>query len=189
VVKRALLVIDVQNEYVTGALPIEYPPLDVSLANIGETMDAANAAGIPIVVVQHAEPQGSQYFDAGTPTWELHSVVADRLSSTDLTIHKNLPSAFVGTDLEAWLIKQGIDTVTIVGYMTNVCDQSTANWAMHLGLQAEFISDASGTVSVENESGKVNAQQIHETLCVVMQSDFAKVMTTREWVNLVNPAS
>ena len=43
------------------------------------------------------------------------------------------------------------------------------------------------TVSVENESGKVNAQQIHETLCVVMQSDFANVMTTREWVNLVNP--
>ncbi|MBH9687194.1 cysteine hydrolase, partial [Burkholderia cepacia] len=29
--RRALIVIDVQNEYVTGNLPIEYPPLDVSL--------------------------------------------------------------------------------------------------------------------------------------------------------------
>jgi nicotinamidase-related amidase len=186
VVNRALLVIDVQNEYVTGALPIEYPPLEESLANIGEVMDTAVARGIPVVVVQHSEPEGSPYFDAGTPTWELHSVVADRLASTAKTIHKKLPSAFIGTDLEAWLVEQGIDTVTIVGYMTNVCDQSTANWAMHLGLQAEFLSDASGTVSFTNEAGSASAQQIHETFCVVMQSDFAQVMTTSDWISLVN---
>ncbi len=46
---RALLVIDVQNEYVSGRLPIAYPPVDESLAAIGEAMDAAAAHGIPIV--------------------------------------------------------------------------------------------------------------------------------------------
>src|SRR3546814_4933159 len=34
--QRALVVIDVQNEYVTGNLRIEYPPVEDSLRNIGK---------------------------------------------------------------------------------------------------------------------------------------------------------
>ncbi|PXC04939.1 cysteine hydrolase, partial [Pseudomonas aeruginosa] len=49
--KRALLVIDVQNEYVSGNLRIEFPAIQSSLERIGAAMDAAHAAGIPIVVV------------------------------------------------------------------------------------------------------------------------------------------
>ena len=51
--KRALIVIDVQNEYFDGALPISDPPPDVSLANVGRAMDAASAAGVPLIVVRH----------------------------------------------------------------------------------------------------------------------------------------
>ena len=39
--QRALLVIDVQNEYVTGALPIAYPPLESSLECIQQAIDTA----------------------------------------------------------------------------------------------------------------------------------------------------
>ncbi|MDX6561520.1 MAG: hypothetical protein QOD65_1334, partial [Gaiellales bacterium] len=45
--KRALIVIDVQNEYFDGALPISDPPTETSLANIGRAMDAATSAGVP----------------------------------------------------------------------------------------------------------------------------------------------
>ncbi|HYX86647.1 MAG TPA: isochorismatase family protein, partial [Gaiellales bacterium] len=55
--KRALIVIDVQNEYFDGALPISDPPPATSLANIGRAMDAATAKGVPVVVVQHSEPE------------------------------------------------------------------------------------------------------------------------------------
>jgi len=34
-------VIDVQNTYVGGNLPIEYPPVEQSLANIGRAMNGA----------------------------------------------------------------------------------------------------------------------------------------------------
>ena len=64
---RALLVIDVQNEYVTGDLPIEYPEVQTSLANIGRAMDAARAAGVPVAVVQNFAPAGSPIFARGTP--------------------------------------------------------------------------------------------------------------------------
>ena len=41
----ALIVIDVQNEYVTGNLPIAFPPVDGSLKTISAAIDAAIAAG------------------------------------------------------------------------------------------------------------------------------------------------
>ena len=47
---RALLVIDVQNEYFTGALPITHPV--GHLEQILKVMDAA-AGRIPTVVIQH----------------------------------------------------------------------------------------------------------------------------------------
>ena len=68
--KRALLVIDVQNEYFTGKLPISYPPH--SLENILTAMDTATAQNIPVVVIQHAAPQpNSATFRKGTAEQEL----------------------------------------------------------------------------------------------------------------------
>ena len=58
--RRALVVIDVQNEYFEGGgLPIEYPPISDTLSNITRAMDAARAAGVPVVVVQHHAPAGA----------------------------------------------------------------------------------------------------------------------------------
>ena len=51
----ALVAIDVQNEYVTGGLPIVHPPVEGSLERIGAAIDAANAAGLPVVLVRHTE--------------------------------------------------------------------------------------------------------------------------------------
>ena len=105
--RRALLVIDVQNEYVTGRLRIAYPPLERSLANVGRAMDAARARGIPVVVVRNGTPAGSPIFERGSAGWELHPVVAGR--PFDHLVDKRLPSAFTGTDLEEWLRARDID--------------------------------------------------------------------------------
>jgi nicotinamidase-related amidase len=60
--KRALLVIDVQNEYFSGALPVTHP--EGSLDNILKAMDAASQSGIPVVVVRHSSRRpGSGAFD------------------------------------------------------------------------------------------------------------------------------
>jgi len=82
--KRALIVIDVQNEYVTGGLPIGYPSLDVSLANIGKAMDAARGAAIPVVVVQQVAPATSPIFARGSEGAALHPAVAPAGRSSDL---------------------------------------------------------------------------------------------------------
>lgn len=76
--RRALIVIDVQNEYVSGDLPIEYPDVQTSLANIGRAMDAARAAGVPVVIVQNFAPADSPLFARGSNGAELHPVVSER---------------------------------------------------------------------------------------------------------------
>lgn len=181
--RRALIVIDVQNEYVTGTLRIEYPEISTSLANVGKAMDCAKQHGIPIVVVQQNAPETSPIFAKGSNAWQLHDTVASR--PFDHRIEKNLPSAFPGTDLADWLSERGIDTLVVVGYMTHNCVDSTIRQAVHQGMAVEFLSDAAGSLPYANKAGALSAKAMHEAFCVVMQSRFAAVLDTDEWIRLM----
>ena len=181
--KRALIVIDVQNEYVSGNLPIEYPPVQDSLANIGVAMDAAQAAGIPIVVVQHDEDESAPIFAKGSNGWELHPVVASR--TRNHLINKNMASAFANTDFAQWLAENNIDTLAIVGYMTHNCDASTILHAKHAGFAVEFLADANGSLPYLNDAGGATAEEIHRVFSVVFHTNFAAVIDTAGWVAAV----
>lgn len=178
--RRALLVIDVQNEYVTGNLPIGFPPVETSLRNIGLAMDAARAADIPVVVIQHDGPANSPLFAKGSPGWQLHPVVAARPANH--LINKSMASSFAGTDLADWLSANDIDTIAITGYMTHNCDAATIYHAAHAGLKVEFLSDATGSLPYENTAGKASAEEIHRVFSTVFHSSFASVTTTEGWM-------
>jgi nicotinamidase-related amidase len=178
--RRALIVIDVQNEYVTGHLQIQYPPVADSLRQIGRAMDAAHEAGIAVIVVQHAAPLESPLFATGSPGWALHDTVAKR--SHDHYVSKQKASSFIGTDLGEWLTAHAIDTLTVIGYMTHNCDDTTVKHAADRGLNVEFLHDASGSVPYANRAGFASAEEIHRVFSVVQQSNFAAVLSTDEWL-------
>jgi nicotinamidase-related amidase len=182
--RRALLVIDVQNEYVTGNLPIVFPDITLSLCNIGNAMDAATKADIPIIVVKQLAPAESPVFARGSDGWELHDVVRSRKWSHYL--EKKLPSAFAGTDLAEWLSKKKINTLAVTGYMSHNCVDSTIKHAFHSGFAVEFLSDASGSLPYKNKAGSATGEEIHRTFSVVMQARFAAVMSTEEWISLLH---
>jgi nicotinamidase-related amidase len=146
-------------------------------------MDAARAAGVPVVVVQNFAPASSPLFARGSSAAELHPVVGER--ARDHYVEKSLPSAFTGTDLADWLAARQIDTLTVTGYMTHNCDASTINHAVHSGLAVEFLHDATGSVPYENSAGFASAQDIHRVFSVVLQSRFAAVASTDEWIAAV----
>ena len=182
--KRALIVIDVQQEYFgDGGLPIEYPPVDVTLPNIGRAMDAAREAGVPVVVVQHSAPADSPLFAKGSPQWQLHPTVGER--PRDHYIEKTWPSVYTGTDFAQWLAANEIDTLTVIGYMTHNCDASTVYEATHRGLNVEFLSDATGSLSYANSAGSVSAEEIHRVFSVVFHTRFAAVASTAQWIAAV----
>src|SRR4051812_17106200 len=178
--RRALLVIDVQNEYFTGNFQIEYPPTTISLNNIAAAMDAASAAGVPVIVVQHDMPEGAPIFATGSHGWQLHPEIAKR--SADHRLVNTMASAFTGTDLAEWLTAKGIDTLAVVGYMTHNCDAATIFHASHAGLKVELLEDATGALPYENTAGKASAEEIHRVFCTVFHSSFAAVMSTKSWI-------
>jgi nicotinamidase-related amidase len=182
--RRALVVIDVQNEYITGNLLIAYPPVRDTLPNIGRAMDAAHAAGIPVVVVQNSAPVESPLFATGSPGWQLHETVASR--AHDHLIEKTWPSVYTDTDFADWMVRHEIDTLTVAGYMTHNCDASTIFEATHRGLKVEFLADASGAVPYANSAGSASAEEIHRVFSVVMHTRFAAVASTAQWIEAVN---
>ncbi len=177
--KRALLVIDVQNEYFTGLMPIIYP--QNSLLNILEAIKISQKFDIPIIMVQHTSTvKDAKAFVKGTFGWELHDSVKD--IKVHHYIEKTFPSAFVDTDLENWLKKNGINTVVVSGYMTQHCCDTTARYAHHLGFNVEFLSDATATLDFENKAGKVNAEELHRATLVEQQFRFSDVLSVAKWI-------
>jgi nicotinamidase-related amidase len=175
---RALLIIDVQNEYFSGALPITHPV--GHLDRILGVMDAA-AGRIPVVVIQHAFTQSDKpFFQKGSPGWELHPEVAGR--PRDALIEKNLPGSFTGTGLEKWLRERGISTVAIAGYMTHMCCDTTARQAVHRGFNVEFLSDATGTLPLSNSAGRVTAEELHRSILCAQQMLLSEVLPSSEWI-------
>lgn len=180
-IRRALVVIDVQNEYFEGGgLPITHPPVEQTLPNIGRAMDAARAAGVPVVVVRHHAPRGAPLFQADQRNGELHPEIERR--PRDHLVTKAFPSVFTGTDFAEWLQRREIDTLTVVGYMTHNCDASTVFEAMHRGLNVEFLADASGALPYANDAGHASAEEIHRVFSVVFHSNFAAVGRTADWI-------
>lgn len=183
--RRALIVIDVQQEYFEGLLQIQHPPRDESLARVTEAMETAEQTDIPAVVVQHEAPAGFPVFAPESSTFELHPEVAERADNSAHRITKPFASIFAGTGLEEWLREREIDTITIVGYMTNNCVIGSAAAAEPLGFTVEVLSDATGAIDIANSAGSAPAKQVHETLMAVLNSSWAAVATTSAWTQAV----
>ena len=176
--KRALLVIDVQREYFDGALPISHP-VD-HLRNILAVMDRAAETKTPTAVIRHhqADPE-SPIFRLNSDMWQLHDEVQQR--PRDVLIDKQLPGSFTNTSLGDWLSEIGADIVSIAGYMTHMCCDTTARQAFHRGYKVEFLRDATGTLTVENEAGMATAEQLQTSILVAQQMFISEVIDNKDW--------
>ncbi|AEY64417.1 cysteine hydrolase family protein [Clostridium sp. BNL1100] len=177
--KRALLVIDVQNEYFTGKLPVTHPP--GSYSNILKVVDTANEKNIPVILIQHTSPgENAVMFKKGSSEWNIHPDLLVRKYYQ--IVEKNLPGSFTNTNLESELKGLDIDTVTIAGYMTQMCCDTTARQAMHMGYAVEFLSDATGTLQFSNNAGTISAEDLHKAILVTQAARFSKVLSSDEWI-------
>lgn len=178
---EALCVIDVQNEYFTGILPVTYP--EGSFRNILRAIDTANEKNIPVILIRQENPAGSPAFAKGSVGAELHPEILAR--PYDVILQKHLPGSFTGTDLESWLRSRNIDTLTICGYMTQMCCDTTARQAFHLGFSVNFLSDATGTLSITNPAGSITAEELHRAILVTQAMRFSRVIPTAQWADSI----
>jgi nicotinamidase-related amidase len=184
--RRALILVDVQQQYFSGPLEIQYPPHQESLPTIARAIDAATAAGIPVAVIQHTAGVGAPVFAPGTPGFELHPEIERRKTTEWKSLVKQYGSVYAGTDLAEWLRQHDVDTVTLAGYMTNNCVLASAVEAEFLGFSTEVLSDATGAINLANDAGFADAKTVHTTLLTLLNSNWAAVADTATWTNALH---
>jgi ureidoacrylate peracid hydrolase len=169
----AVVVIDMQNAYASKGGYVDQAGFDVEpaasvIGQIACVLDAARAAGMPVVFLQNGwDPD---YVEAGTPsspnwhksnalktmrakpelagkllargTWDYELVNALTPQPGDLRVHKPRYSAFFNSQLDSVLRARGIKTLVFVGIASNVCVESTLRDGFHLEYFGVMIEDA-----------------------------------------------
>ncbi len=159
--KRALLVIDMLNDFVLEGAPLEVPETRKVLISIKREIDRAHSEGEPVIYVCDAhEPDDSEFERFG---WPRHAVkgtrgaqIVDDLKpgKNDIVIEKTTYSGFYNTKLQSTLETLGIDTLRLTGCVTHICVLFTASDAVLRGYKVEVIKDAvAGLSSEDHEAG------------------------------------
>ena len=161
--QTALVVIDLQNVFMLPGMPVEVPTAREIVPNVNRLADAVRMAGGKVVWVQMTlngqQESWSVFFEGerrrdafkdlqrGSHGHALHRDLD--VKGGDLVIEKRRYSAFIqgSSDIDRILRELGIDTVVIVGTLTNVCCESSARDAMMLNYKLVFVSDANAAIS------------------------------------------
>ncbi len=144
--KSAILIIDVQR----GLFNPEPHPFeaDMIIARINIMLRKAKSAGCPVIFIQH-EAENS-ILEYGCENWQLHQGLD--VNEEDIIIRKTTPDSFLRTDLEETLNLQGIQKLTICGYASEFCVDTTVRRAAALGYTVSLVSDAHTTHDKEHAS-------------------------------------
>ena len=165
----ALVLIDIQNEYLAG--PLALPDARPAIARAAALLARAREAGTVIIHIAHRGKAGG-LFDRGT---ERGAIVAElKPRSGELVIEKELPNAFAGTGLKARLDETGRKNIVLAGFMTHMCVSSTARAALDLGLRTTVDADACATRDLPDGcGGTLDARTIHEVALAELSDRFA----------------
>ena len=142
--KPALLVVDMLNDFLYGALACE--PCREIVPRIRRLIELAKSAGAPVIYVNDAHIPG---VDRELGMWGPHALrgswgsrVVDELDlSYGYTVYKRRYSGFFETDLDLLLRELGVDTLLVTGIHTHICVLFTVADAVFRGYSVAVVKD------------------------------------------------
>jgi len=165
----ALVLIDIQNEYLAG--PLALPDAGPAIARATALLARARESGAAIIHIAHRGKAGS-LFDRGADRGAIVAELSPRAG--ELVIEKELPNAFAGTDLQARLAATDRKNIVLAGFMTHMCVSSTARAALDLGFRTTVDADACATRDLpDGRGGTLDARTIHEVALAELSDRFA----------------
>jgi ureidoacrylate peracid hydrolase len=188
--KTAMIVVDMQNDFVREGAPIEIPHARAMVPRLNRLLDVCRAREIPVIYIHHVIRGGdidagrladhhevirnSKAIITGTQNVEIYEGLKPHPG--DLVVAKPRYSAFYGTDLEAILRSKGIDTLIISGTVTNVCCESTTRDAFSRDYKVIFLSDGNAAGDLPDMGfGPVSAEEVQKVVLTVLAMCFAQV--------------
>ena len=173
--KRALIVVDVQNDFCPGgALAVAHG--DEVVLPLNMLIDEFLKNGEPVYESRDWHPAQTKHFTAFGGTWPVHcvqnttgaefhprlrrdpriAVISKGLGNTDCY------SAFDETDLAAQLKRQGVQEVWVGGLATDYCVKNTVLDALKNGFEAKALENAMRAVDVNPGDGERAIEEMRE---------------------------
>ena len=172
----ALLIVDVCMAYLDPQSPL-YAGVEDALASNRRLVDAARAAGVPVVFTRVLYSAGGadggmfyrkvpalKAYLPGNPHGDFPPDFGPR--ADEVLVTKQYASAFFGTSLAATLTSMGIDTLLITGFSTSGCVRATTLDALQNGFAPFVVRDACGD----------RAAEPHEANLFDLQAKYAEVI-------------
>jgi ureidoacrylate peracid hydrolase len=147
--RAAVIVVDMINEFCKPGGRMVLPGYERLVGPQRLVIDAARAAGVPILWVHDAHRPNvrrDREWLKRTPhavegTWAVEIIEELGARPDDIHIIKRRYSAFFQTDLDMTLKDCGVDQVVVFGVVTNICVRSTVHDAFFHGYQVVVPED------------------------------------------------
>jgi nicotinamidase/pyrazinamidase len=165
--KRALIVVDVQNDFCPGgSLAVEHG--DEVVRPLNKLMEEFLERGDPVFKSRDWHPRQTKHFSEYGGTWPVHCVQNTRGAEfhPDLLDDKHIRiisnglgdednySAFDGTDLALQLQRLGVEEVWVGGLATDYCVKHTVLDALKQGFRVKALRDAMRAVDLHAGDGE-----------------------------------
>lgn len=173
-----LILVDCQNEYVTGRLRCD--GVDEALGDIARLLLRARALHTPVVHIVHQGRRGD-LFDPASDNGQIHPLAAP--VSGEPVLAKTLPNAFAGTQLQQLVQETGRHNLILAGFQTHMCISATVRAALDLGFRSTVV--ASGCASRDLPAvggGIMPAGQLHQATLAALADRFAVIAATPEMI-------
>jgi ureidoacrylate peracid hydrolase len=175
--ETALLVIDVQRGFTDEECTFARRGMDLSMIreampSVRSVVDTAREADIPVAFTRIVRREDGK--DAPGEVFDIRPAAYQQYGQTTLRegmneveyadgvephgdeyeVTKQLQNAFHGTRLETYLRTEGVETLLVCGFVSNVCVESTIRGAHERGFDVVLVEDACASYD----------QRMHEAL-------------------------
>jgi nicotinamidase/pyrazinamidase len=182
--KRALIIVDVQNDFCPGgALPVARG--DEVVAPLNELAEQFLERDEPVFKSRDWHPERTKHFAAQGGAWPVHcvqntkgaefhpaliddpriQVISKGLGDTDCY------SAFDETDLAAQLRQLGVEELWVGGLATDYCVKSTVLDALKQGFRVKAVENAMRPVDVNPGDGERALAEMREAGAEIIQAN------------------
>ncbi|MFC4950017.1 cysteine hydrolase family protein [Pseudonocardia sp. GCM10023141] len=198
--RTALLVIDMQNDFVEEGAPLEFPEGRRILPTLQKVLDAARSHAMPVIYPAHVHRPGGAdmgiHRDLYPPVAEGKALVdGERGAEIDpalaphpgeLVIKKHRYNSFYATDLEIVLRGLGVETVVLTGMTTECCVLGTARGALECGFRSVVLSDACASCDYPDLGfGSMAAPEMHRAALRIMSLTSSRVTDAATFLSLL----
>jgi nicotinamidase-related amidase len=178
--KRALVVVDMQNDYFPGG-KWTLTGIEAAADNTARLISSARANGDLIVHIRHEfATADAPFFAPGTAGAHVHPK-ANNLENEPVVL-KHHVNSYRETNLKEILDRHGIEDVVICGAMSHMCVDAVTRASADLGYGVTVIHDACATRDLEFNGVKVPAAQVHTAFMASLGFAYATMLSTDEYL-------